>query len=176
VGYAGGTTANPTYRGMGDHSETIEFDYDPDRISFAELLDVFWKNHNSLRKDRSRQYRSVLFCHDDDQMEKALKKKSEWEQILEETIQTEIASYTSFFLAEDYHQKYYLRRYKTAFQTLRDQFPNEASFVQSTLSARLNGFVKGFGTWGGIKREIEDWDLSPSDEAALLQTLNSLRW
>lgn len=176
MGYAGGTKANPTYHEMGDHSETLQIDFDPEQISFAELLDVFWGNHNSLRKDRSRQYLSLLLFHDENQEEKAQEKKRIWEQKLNGEILTEIVPYTSFNLAEDYHQKYYLKRYKSVIPTINSLFPDHDAFVHSTLTARLNGFVKGFGTWEGLKREIEDWGGSPEDRGAVIEVLNSLRW
>lgn len=176
VGYAGGSKENPTYREMGDHSETIQIDYDPVQISFEELMDLFWKHHNSLRKDRSRQYLSLLLFHDEQQKEKALEKKSEWERMLGGEIQTEIVHYTTFTLAEDYHQKYYLKRYKTATQTLNSLYPDHTAFIHSTLTARLNGFVKGFGTWDGLKREIRHWGQNEEEQEALIGVLNSLRW
>jgi len=176
VGYAGGTKDNPTYRDMGDHSETIQITYDPQLIAFEELLDLFWRHHNSLRKDRSRQYASILFYHTEAQKEKALEKKKEWEQILEGEIQTEIVPFSSMTMAEDYHQKYYLKRYKAATEILFDLFPDHTAFVSSTLTARLNGFVKGFGTWEGLKGEISDWGVSQKEQEHLLEVLNSLKW
>lgn len=176
VGYAGGTKAAPTYREMGDHSETIQIDFDPDEITFHELLDLFWKNHNSLRKDRSRQYLSLLLFHDERQKEIAEEKKRQWEQVLNGQILTEMIPYTSFTLAEDYHQKYYLRRFKSAFQAISSLYLNHEAFVHSTLPARLNGFVKGFGTWEGMKREIQDWGGSLDEQDMVIGVLNSLRW
>lgn len=176
VGYAGGLTPNPTYREMGDHSETIQFDYDPNQVTFEALLDMFWKNHNVLRKDRSTQYRSILFLHNNEQKDRALKKKREWEQVLNGEIQTAMVPYSDFFPAEDYHQKYYLKRFKKAAETLISLYPNHEEFVHSTLTARLNGFVKGYGTWEGLKKETEHWGLKPADHAELIEVLNSLRW
>lgn len=151
-------------------------EYDPNQITFNELLDLFWSNHNSLRQDRSRQYRSILFIHNASQEEQALIKKTEWEQTLGGEIQTEMMQYTGFFIAEDYHQKYYLKKFKAATQTLISLYPNHADFVQSTLTARLNGFVRGFGTWEGLKREVKDWGLPFADEKAVIEVLVSLRW
>jgi peptide-methionine (S)-S-oxide reductase len=119
VGYSGGTKENPTYRSMGDHTETIQIDYDPEIISFENILDVFWKNHNPLRSSfGSRQYMSIILYHDDNQKELALKTKKDWEDMLDGEIQTEMVPYSVFYNAEDYHQKYYLRWYPNVVEKL----------------------------------------------------------
>jgi peptide-methionine (S)-S-oxide reductase len=167
---------NPTYRSMGDHTETLEIDYDPEKITFRKILDVFWENHNPLRSSfGSRQYMSILLYHDNKQKEMALKTKKQWKQTLNGEIQTEIAPFSDFYIAEDYHQKYYLRRRRTIIDALNKLCPTQEAFVNSTLPARLNGFVHGYGSLEGIKKEIkEDWGLSPSDEQAIFNVLNSI--
>ena len=67
VGYAGGTKENPTYTSLGDHSEAIRIDYDPTRISYAELLEIFWQSHNCTSRAYSRQYMSIILYHDEEQ-------------------------------------------------------------------------------------------------------------
>lgn len=110
VGYAGGTTQGPTYRSLGDHSETIQIDYDPTEISYAELLDVFWDSHNPAYPDHSRQYMSIVFYHDEVQKRLAMETKARQEVRAGSQVFTEIVPYTEFYLAEDYHQKYRLRQ------------------------------------------------------------------
>ena len=121
VGYAGGTTENPTYRdvcshGTG-HAEVVEVEYDPDRVSYEALLDVFWSNHNPTTKNRQGwdigdQYRSVVFVHDDEQKaaalaaRDALEKSGRWRR----PIVTEIEPAPRFWKAEDYHQQYLEKR------------------------------------------------------------------
>ncbi len=61
VGYAGGTLANPTYYNLGDHTETIEMDYDPDVITYTELLAIFWNSHDPTSPSYSRHYKSIIF-------------------------------------------------------------------------------------------------------------------
>ena len=65
TGFAGGTTADPEYRNMGDHSEAVQLEFDPAVISYAELLDVFWSNHRPININgyRGRQYQSIAFYH-----------------------------------------------------------------------------------------------------------------
>ena len=118
VGYIGGQLPNPTYEEVctdrTGHAEAVQVDYNPDEISFEELLDVFWNNHNPTTLNRQGpdvgiQYRSAIFYHDDKQKEIAEKSK----QSLGESgkygapIVTEITPAPTFYKAEEYHQKYF---------------------------------------------------------------------
>ncbi len=118
VGYIGGQLPNPTYEEVctdktGD-AEAVEVEYDPDEISYEELLDVFWNNHNPTTLNRQGpdigvQYRSAIFYHDDDQKEIAEKSKQTLDKSrkYENPIVTEIVPSPTFYGAEEYHQKYF---------------------------------------------------------------------
>jgi peptide-methionine (S)-S-oxide reductase len=117
-GYAGGTVENPTYEevctGTTGHAEVTQITYDPDVITFDELLEVFWKTHdpttlNRQGNDVGPQYRSVIFYHDDEQKQLAEKYKGELDKsgAWDKPIVTEISPLTNYFEAEDYHQDYY---------------------------------------------------------------------
>lgn len=117
-GYTGGTIRNPTYRevcsGTTGHAEAVRVSFDPEAISFAELLDIFWRSHdpttlNRQGPDIGTQYRSTIFYHDDKQRETAEKSKREAEEarLWPDPIVTEIVPFTSFHEAEEYHQDYY---------------------------------------------------------------------
>ena len=110
VGYAGGMKENPTYYNLGYHSETIQIDFDPTRISYQELLKVFWESHNPTTPPFSQQYMSIIFYHNEEQKRLATESREHLESQLGSTISTEIVSFSKFYLAEDYHQKYYLRQ------------------------------------------------------------------
>ena len=80
VGYAGGTLVNPTYHRLGDHTESIEVDYDPEVISYEDLLAVFWSSHSPTSRPWSRQYASLILTHDDTQRrlaEESLRREEE---------------------------------------------------------------------------------------------------
>lgn len=178
VGYAGGTTAAPTYRTIGDHSETVEITFDSEIISYADLVHIFWENHDAV-KDRfykERQYISILFYRNEKQFETAkhIQTKIETEQNKE--LQTEFQVYNTFYIAEDRHQKYFLRRFKQACAAIRELFPDEAAFIHSTIAARLNGFVRERGRLPEIKQEITHWGLEPAKMDLLLTTIDKLRW
>ena len=117
-GYTGGTTENPNYRavctGMTGHAEVVQIEFDPDVISFKELLDVFWQTHdpttlNRQGNDTGTQYRSALFYHSDTQQSIAEESKAEMDKsgIWDDPIITEIAAIDDFYPAEDYHQNYF---------------------------------------------------------------------
>jgi peptide-methionine (S)-S-oxide reductase len=117
-GYSGGTVKNPTYEQVGlgvtGHAEVVQLEFDPQVISFDELLEVFWQTHdpttlNQQGADIGTQYRSVIFYHNDEQKELAehYKTELETEHAFRRPIVTEIAEFTEFYRAEDYHQNYY---------------------------------------------------------------------
>jgi len=162
VGYAGGTTDNPTYHRIGDHSETIQIDYDPAVISYADLLDVFWNAHNPGSPSFSRQYRSAIIYHDERQ--RRLAEETKKRQQKDRRVYTDIEPLSEFYLAEDYHQKYYLRGVDALIQELRALYPQEREFVDSTTAARLNGYVGGFGTLEQLEGELETFGLSEQAE------------
>jgi peptide-methionine (S)-S-oxide reductase len=117
-GYAGGRIANPTYQqvvtGRTGHAEVCQIKYDPEQVSFEELLEVFWKTHdpttlNKQGPDVGTQYRSVIFYHDEQQKKIAedIKKQLDESGAFSDRIVTEITKAPAFYPAEDYHQDYY---------------------------------------------------------------------
>ena len=123
-GYIGGRTANPTYdevgRGGTGHAEAVEIVYDPAKVSFQKLLDVFWRNIDPLVKDRQfcdrgDQYRTAVFYHGDEQKRAAEASKTAVQARFKQPIETQIVAAGPFTKAEDYHQDYYVKnpvRYK----------------------------------------------------------------
>jgi peptide-methionine (S)-S-oxide reductase len=117
-GYTGGKTENPTYKqvctGETGHAECLQIVYDPKKISFDELLEVFWETHdpttlNRQGNDVGTQYRSGIFYHNEEQRQKAEKYKDALNKsgAFDKPIVTEITPFTKFFAAEDYHQQYF---------------------------------------------------------------------
>lgn len=117
-GYSGGTIKNPTYEEVcgkkTGHAEVCQIKYNPDEITFDELLEVFWKTHNPTTpnqqgNDVGPQYRSVIYYHNEKQKELAEKYKKELNEakIWDKPVVTEIEAFTEFYKAENYHQNYY---------------------------------------------------------------------
>jgi peptide-methionine (S)-S-oxide reductase len=117
-GYMGGKQKNPTYEqvstGRTGHTEVVEVRYDPAKVSYEKLLDVFWVNHDPTVKDRQfcdsgSQYRPEIFYHSDEQKRLAEASKAKWDKQkpFRQAILTPITKASEFYPAEDYHQDYY---------------------------------------------------------------------
>ncbi|ARK24395.1 peptide methionine sulfoxide reductase [Sporosarcina sp. P37] len=177
TGYAGGTTENPTYRTMADHTETVEIDFDPAISSFQEILLHFWRNHYPNRDQyKGQQYVSSLRYHNEQQKRTIELVKAEMEKELGEIIETEITPLAHFTLAEERHQKYYIKRYPKILEQLQSLYPTEQSMRNSTFAARLNGFVKGFVTRDQIVTEIQCWPVAEIARRQLIEHFLNLKW
>jgi peptide-methionine (S)-S-oxide reductase len=110
VGYSGGTLDQPSYEDVCSHTtghaEVVKVTYDPQRVSYDELLDVFWRKHNPTRPTGGDQYRSVVFFPDEEQREAAVASKAREQARRDAPIVTEIAPAPTFFEAEERHQQY----------------------------------------------------------------------
>lgn len=121
VGYTGGTVEHPSYEQVctdrTGHAEAVQVLYDPEQVSYAQLLDIFWNGHDPTQLDRQgpdfgSQYRSAIFVHDDEQKTAALASKDALEASgrYRRPIVTEIVPAGPFWRAEEYHQKYFAKR------------------------------------------------------------------
>ena len=121
VGYTGGRVENPTYKDVctdtTGHAEAVEVEYDPPKISYDKLLDVFWENHDPTQLNRQgpdfgKQYRSAIFFHDAEQERaaRASKEALEKSRRFSKPIVTQIVPAEKFYEAEDYHQQYLEKR------------------------------------------------------------------
>jgi len=117
-GYTGGRTANPSYEDVGHggtgHAEAVEIVYDPAKVTYQKLLDVFWHNIDPLVKDRQfcdrgDQYRTAIFYRDDEQRRLAEASKAQVAAHFKQPVYTEVVAAGPFYKAEDYHQDYYLK-------------------------------------------------------------------
>jgi peptide-methionine (S)-S-oxide reductase len=125
VGYIGGQTPNPTYQDVctdsTGHAEAVEVEYDPSKVSYEQLLNVFWENHdpttlNRQGPDWGTQYRSAIFFHTPEQETQAKASKETWDKsgYFRHKIVTQIVPATAFYQAEDYHQQYLEKRGQAA--------------------------------------------------------------
>ena len=139
-GYAGGETNNPTYQSIGTgrtgHAETVKVYYDPKKVDFRTLLQVYYGSHNPFtvngqHPDYGTQYRSIIFYQNDTEKQLAEQVKQAIDEQNEEKVATEIVPYTKFYKAEDYHQDY------------ERLHPNQP-YVKSVSIPRLNRFKRAF--------------------------------
>lgn len=171
MGYAGGTTAEPNYYAIADHAECLEMDFDPSQIRYQELLTKFWEWHNPFRKPYARQYMSAVFYHSEEQrqaIEVAIARFASEGRI----VHTEVAPYQGMTRAEDYHQKYHLRRNQEAAFELKALFPRVGDFIDSFEVMRVNSMLGG--SLIAEAEELEAIGLSAKVRTALLRPTRSL--
>ena len=123
VGYTGGRTDNPSYHdvcsGTTGHAEAVEVEFDPEQVSYEELLDLFWRSHdptqgNGQGPDVGSQYRSAVYFHSPEHEEQALESRVRLQTQLPNPITTEVVPAGDFFEAEDYHQQYFEKQGRTS--------------------------------------------------------------
>jgi len=164
VGYAGGARPDPTYYSLGDHTESLQVDYDPEIVSYEELMNIFWNGHDPFSKPFSRQYAAILFYHDQFQEKAARDHVARLEKEHGRKVQTEVVPFRDFYMAEDYHQKYYLKGTPAVYGELQKIYPGENDLVASTAAARINGYLGGNGSLGQLRKELSLLGLSPEGQ------------
>jgi len=168
VGYAGGSKENPTYRDLGDHTESVQIDYNPEEISYEELLEVFWESHNPTVGGFNRQYMNIAFYHNEAQKEAAMESKEELGEEYEDQIRTEIRELENFYIAEDYHQKYKLKLSNLFSEEFERIYPDEKNLTDSTAAAKVNGYLSGYGSLESVRDNIGKLGLSERAQQRLL--------
>ena len=145
VGFAGGTTPDPTYQTVGDHVETVEVVYDPEQLSYPALLEYFWKHHNAHAKPLFRQYASAVFTTTPNETENAKSLRDRKRSAEGEPLLTAVFPLQTFYPADLSHQKHYLQQDPE----LAELLPREGSSRWSTrLAVKLNALL---GSGGGRK-------------------------
>jgi peptide-methionine (S)-S-oxide reductase len=164
VGYSGGTTPNPTYRSIGDHTEAISIDYDPKVIRYEDLLERFWRGHRCQSEAYSRQYMNAVFSRNDSQREAAQQSRIAHAKKLglpEDAVVTPVITIDQFTLAEFYHQNYRIAPHDKIRQFLEASYPDLKAFADSTVATRLNS-VLGSGDkkdWQRVLEELPQYGL-----------------
>ncbi len=178
VGYAGGTTERPTYHEMGDHSETVEIEFDPNMVPLEQLLGLFWKYHKPVNINgyKGRQYWSLALYRSEEQRAAIERMKQRLEEEGGRRLDTEVAPCRSFYLAEARHQKYYLKRFPDAVAKLTELYGTEEQWVGTRLAARLNGLAKGYTSMGRIAEEISRWPEEQANKERLITAIRRIRW
>lgn len=177
MGYAGGSKADPTYRSIGDHMESIQIDFDPQRITFEQLLEHFWRWHNAFARPYSRQYASAVLYADQAQQKAALASQARWEAKRKRKTTTEIAALKKFTVAEDYHQKYRLRQHRSWMAALARIYPADVdqALLDSTVAARLNGYLAGEGSLALLSKELTKMGLTEGEQRRLWDQMKRRR-
>jgi methionine-S-sulfoxide reductase len=166
VGYAGGSTANPTYDDMADHTEALQVDFDPQVVTYEDMARRFFAEHDPSRPSCwSRQYMTALFCVDAAELERATAVKAQLAASRSKPVLTPLVAIQRFWPAEAYHQKYYLRSHRSLLAELRGYHDDDLR--DSTVAARLNGYVTGHGTLAQLEADLPGLGLSPAAQTLL---------
>ncbi len=181
VGYTGGKKLNPSYYSLGNHTEALQIDFDPNQISFEELLAMFWDGHNPTRGAWSTQYKAALWVHSEEQREiaersKVMIAKEKTGKWFNRKIQTEILPATTFYLAEDYHHKYLAQHSPRVWGDILEMYRDDTiGWINSTAAARLNGYVGGYSTMARLEDEIDSLGLSEKGQEELVKTVKRFK-
>lgn len=156
VGFTGGSTTDVTYHNIGDHTETVALNFDPEKINYADLLDRFWANHSPCSQSRN-QYMSAIFYHGTKQRMLAEQSREKLQKEMARPIVTKILPAGIFYNAEDSHQKYMLRHHHD-FVDRMDL--SDDDLISSPVAARLNGYLGGSGSIEQFSKECNSLGLS----------------
>jgi peptide-methionine (S)-S-oxide reductase len=173
VGYTGGEKEDPTYRSLGDHTEAIQMEFDPEVVTYEELLGAFWSGHDPGGAVWSRQYMAAVFTHDGRQESLAVASRDRVAAERKKTVTTAVLPAGIFTPAEDYHQKYYLRQDGELMKEYLDLYRSPRDFVRSTAVARVNGYLGGYGAYDGLESRIGSLGLSLQGERRLREHVQS---
>jgi peptide-methionine (S)-S-oxide reductase len=175
VGYTGGTKEDPTYYSLGDHTETVQLDYDPSRLTYEELVEVFFASHDASYRSYKVQYMSAIFFNDPEQERIAREVKARVEKRTGQTLYTKILPASTFYLAEDYHQKYGLQGNRELFGEFSLMYPDIWDMVDSTAATRVNAYLYGYGSADQLQTELDGLGLSADGKARLLKVAGKLK-
>ncbi|KJH52052.1 putative peptide-methionine (S)-S-oxide reductase [Dictyocaulus viviparus] len=151
VGYAGGTTVNPSYVNIGDHTEVIEVQFDSSVVSYEDILEFFWSHHNPAQQ-RKKQYQSAILYETDEEKEIAEKSYKRAKFCL-----FEIDSLIDF--QKNYHQKYWLRNETDIFNELK---LSDSEVASSVLAAKMNAYCAGYNDFSELEELKKEYGLSNS--------------
>jgi peptide-methionine (S)-S-oxide reductase len=142
VGYAGGTKPDPSYHSLGDHTEVVQVDFDPDVVTYRTLVEAVFQQHNPRTQPQKTQYQNVVFASTATQrraVDTVLTGRGE----TADSIETRFEQLSRFYPAEDYHQKYRLRSASPFLSAFEEAGYTDEDIRDSPVAAKLNGYVAG---------------------------------
>jgi len=142
VGYAGGSKPDPTYRSLGDHTEVVQVEFDPERLSYRDLVEMAFRAHDPRDQARKRQYQNLVLTESHAQHETVLAYLDEGD-FPRDRIETRIEGLGAFYPAEDYHQKFNLRSHAAMFGQFEEAGYDDTDIRESPAAAKLNAHVTG---------------------------------
>ena len=173
-GYAGGDKKDPSYHNLGNHTETVRISYDPEQISWSDLLDIYWESHNPNSRAASKQYSSIIFVNDSHQektVQKFLDKKKE---ITAKEVYTTTQKLDKFHEAEDYHQNYVFSQDLNLKQFRKSLLNAGERLTYSRLLTKLNAYSQGELEKKKMIEELEDSYLKVKKPELIAEIKNKL--
>jgi peptide-methionine (S)-S-oxide reductase len=175
VGFAGGSTPQPTYLHIGDHIETVLVEYDPDVVDYRSLIDVFWTGHDPGQDPWMNQYRSMIFPVTERQEELAEVAVRKARSRRDEAVLTQVLPIDSFHPDETYHQKYYLRKHRELWSEVTEVFGSEQAALRSTVAARLNAGLGGYADGAAVEVALEESSIDAAQAQKLREAVAAAR-
>lgn len=176
MGYCGGAQLDPTYHDLGDHTEAFQVDFDPARVTYAQLAELFWGSHDPTARRWNTQYKSALWFDGPEQEKTAFATRDAVAAKLGksvQTVQTEILPLPRFYLAEDYHQKYALRHDDLLMKELERWFGDDPlAFANSSTAMRLNAWLAGHAPVEQVEHDLPLLGLSDEAQAHVRQRIS----
>lgn len=175
VGYSGGKSTNPSYKVVDLHTEVVEIDYDPQVISYGDLIDVFFASHNETLRPYDQRVKSLIFYRNDDEHKIAREKLNAIRNATpeEDSVYTELKAFDVFYLAEPEHQNRSLKLEVSLYDELKQIFGSEDNMLLSILVSKLNGYIYGYGEQEGALELLEGSGLSEASKERVLDVINS---
>ncbi len=175
MGYSGGKSPNPSYKVVDFHSEVVEIDYDPQIISYGELIDIFFEAHNETLRPYDQRVKSLIFYRNQDEHEIA---KAKLNQIRlttpeDESVFTELKAFEIFYLAEEEHQNRSLKLEVSLYDELTQIFETDERILLSVLASKLNGYIYGYGTEENAERLLEMSGLSQTSKDRVREVIDN---
>lgn len=167
MGYTGGSTKDPTYYNLADHTETVELDFDPAKVSYEELVEDFFAVHDATKASSKQQYMSAIFVSDAEQEQIARTVMQRVQAQAKGTLKTQILPAGEFYLAEDYHQKYALQGNSRYFSEFQAMYPDFWDIVDSPAATRVNAYLYGYGAIEQLAAELDSLGLSATARESL---------
>lgn len=146
----------------------MQVEFDPEVLDFETLLQMFWAGHDPTNRGRGSQYRAELYCADERQLALATESRDRLAEQLGAPVRTPLRIDAAFHAAEDYHQKWRLRRHTELWDELRTQYASEAALLASTAAAKLNGYVSGGAPREQVERDLPLLGVSEQIGASLI--------
>jgi len=178
VGYSGGKSTNPSYKVVDFHTEVVEIDYDPEIISYGELIDIFFSSHNETLRPYDQRVKSLIFYRNDAEYDIAKQKLNNIRMSTpeEESVFTELKSFEVFYLAEPEHQNRSLKLETSLYGEIEQMFGTDDKVLLSILASKLNGYIYGYGTLEGAQNLLDLSGLSDASKARVIDVIQNRKY